>query len=57
MVSGAWTFTISFDLIVVFRECEDYLDSFADDTTPYSCTEDIFSVVTHLQRIRKNFFK
>ena len=57
MVSGAWTFTISFDLIVVFLECEDYLDSFADDTTPYSCTEDIFAVVTHLQRIRKNFFK
>ena len=42
------------DLIDLFLECEDdNINSYADDTTPYSCTQDIPSVISELQRITK----
>ena len=44
----------SVDLIDLFLECEDdNITSYADDTTPYSCAQDISSVISELQRIAK----
>ena len=41
----------------MFLECEDdNISSYADDTTPYSCAQDISSVVSELQRITKKIF-
>ena len=38
------------DLIDLFFECDDSeIASYADDTTPYSCADDIPSVITQLQ--------
>ena len=45
------------DLIELFLECDDdNITSYADDTTPYSCAQDISSVISELQRITKKFF-
>ena len=45
------------DLIDLFLECEDdNISSYADDTTPYSCAQDISSVISELQRITKKIF-
>ena len=45
------------DLIDLFLECEDdNISSYADDTTPYSCAQDISSVISELQKIAKTFF-
>ena len=45
-----------FDLIDFFLESEDdNITSYADDTTPYSCAQDIPSVISELQRITKKF--
>ena len=42
----------------MFLECEDYnINSNADDTTPYSCAEDMSSVITELQRIANKIFR
>ena len=44
------------DLIDLFLECEgNNNDSYADDTTPYSCAEDMSSVITELQRNARRF--
>ena len=44
------------DLIDLFLECEDdNISSYADDTTPYSCLQDISFVISELQRIAKKF--
>ena len=52
---GSLLFNI--DLIDLFLECEDdNISSYADDTTPYSCAQDISSVISELQRITKKFF-
>ena len=52
---GSLLFNI--DLIDLFLECEDdNISSYADDTTPYSCAQDISSVISELQRIAKNIF-
>ena len=54
-VLGPLLFNI--DLIDLFLECEDdNISSYADDTTPYSCAQDISSVISELQRITKKFF-
>ena len=54
-VLGSLLFDI--DLMNLFLECEDdNISSYADDTTPYSCAQDISSVISELQRIAKNFF-
>ena len=51
---GSLLFNI--DLIDVFLECEDdNISSYADDTTPYSCAQDISSVISELQKLLKNF--
>ena len=51
-VLGPLLFNI--DLTDLFLECEDgNINSYADDTTPYSCTQDIPSVISELQRITK----
>ena len=51
-VLGPLLFNI--DLIDLFLECEDdNISSYADDTTPYSCAQDISSVISELQRITK----
>ena len=51
-VLGLLLFNI--DLIDLFLECEDdNITSYADDTTPYSCAQDISSVISELQRIAK----
>ena len=51
-VLGPLLFNI--DLIDLFLECEDdNISSYADDTTPYSCAQDISSVISELQRIAK----
>ena len=34
-----------------------YLNSYADDTTLYSCAEDMSSVITELQRIANKIFR
>ena len=45
------------DLTDLFLECEDdNISSYADDTTPYFCAQDISSVISELQRIAKNIF-
>ena len=52
---GSLLFNI--DLIDLFLECEDdNISSYADDTTPYSCAQDISSVISELQRITKKIF-
>ena len=44
------------DLIDLFLECEDdNITSYVDDTTLYSCVQDIF-VISELQRIAKTIF-
>ena len=44
-ISGPLLFNI--DLIDLFFECDDSeIASYADDTTPYSCADDIPSVIT-----------
>ena len=44
------------DLVNLFLECEDdKISSYADNTTPYSCLQDISSVISELQRITKKF--
>ena len=54
-VLGPLLFNI--DLTDLFLECEDNdISSYADDTTPYSCAQDILSVISELQRITKKFF-
>ena len=41
----------------MFLECEDdNITSYADDTTPYFCAQDIPSVISELQRIAKKNF-
>ena len=51
-VIGLLLFNI--DLTDLFLECEnDNISSYADDTTPYSCAQDISSVISELQRIAK----
>ena len=50
---------ILFNIVLtdLFLECEDdNISSYADDTTPYSCTQDISSVISELQRIAKKSF-
>ena len=55
-VLGPLLFNI--DLIDLFLECEDdNINSYADDTTPYSCAEDMSSVFTDLQRIANKIFR
>ena len=55
LVLGPLLFNI--DLIDLFLECEDdNISSYADDTTPYSCAQDISSVISELQRIAKKNF-
>ena len=45
------------DLIDLFLECEnDNISNYADDTTLYSCAQDISSVTSELQSISKSFF-
>ena len=45
------------DLTDLFLKCEDdKITSYADDTTPYFCAQDISSVIFEIQRIAKNFF-
>ena len=42
------------DLIHFFLECDDDNNtSYADDTTPYYCAQDISSVISELQKIVK----
>ena len=42
------------DLTDLCLECEDdNISSHADDTTPYSCAQNISSVISELQRITK----
>ena len=52
------TLLFNIDLIHLFLECEDNnINSYADDTTPYSCAEDMSSVITKLQRIVSKIFR
>ena len=45
------------DLIDLFLECEDgNITSYTDETTPYSCAQDISSVIFELQRIANKIF-
>ena len=45
------------EIIELFRECEDdNANSYADDTTPYSCAGDMSSLITELQRIANKIF-
>ena len=45
------------DLIDLFVECEDdSITNYAVDTTPYSCAQDILSVISELRRITKKMF-
>ena len=54
-VLGLLLFNI--DLTELFLECEHgNITSYADDTTRYSCAQDISSVISELQRIGKNIF-
>ena len=54
-VLGLFLFNI--DLIDLFLECQDYnMNSYADDITPYSCTQDISSVISELRKIDQNIF-
>ena len=53
-VLGPLLFNI--DLIDLLFECEDdSITSFAHDTIPYPCAQDISSVISELQRISKKF--
>ena len=55
LVLGPLLFNIY--LIDMFLECEDdKISSYADDATPYSCAQDISSVISELQKIAKKFF-
>ena len=55
LVLGPLLFNIY--LIDMFLECEDdQISSYADDATPYSCAQDISSVISELQKIAKKFF-
>ena len=46
------------DLTDLFLECEeDNINSYADDTSSYSCAEDMSSVITELQRIANKIFR
>ena len=55
LVLGLLLFNI--DLIDLLFECQDdNISSYADDTTPYSCTQDVSSVISELQRIAKKIF-
>ena len=48
---------VNMDLIDLFFECDDSeIASYADDTTPYSCTDDIPSVITQLQSTASKLF-
>ena len=50
------TLLFNIDLIDLFLECEDgNITSYADDTTPYFCAQDISSVISEVQRIAKKF--
>ena len=42
------------DLFLVFEG--DNITSYADEATPYSCAQDISSVISELQRIAKKIF-
>ena len=45
------------DLIDLFFECDDSeIASYADDTTPYSCANDIPSVIKQLQSVASKLF-
>ena len=45
------------DLINLFLECEaNNINSYMNDTTPYTCAEQICSVITELQRIANKTF-
>ena len=47
----------SIDLIDLFFECDDSeIVSYADDITPYSCADDIPSVITQLQSTASKLF-
>ena len=55
-VFGLLLFTM--DLIDMFLECnDDNINSYANDTTPYSCAEDMSSVITELKRIANKIFR
>ena len=55
-VLGPLLFNIN--LIDLFVECEDdNINSYAVDTTSYSCPENISSVITNLQRTAKKKFR
>ena len=42
------------DLMDLFLECvDDNNSSYADDTTSYSCAQDVSSVISELQRVTK----
>ena len=44
-------------MIDLFLECEDdKITSYVDDTTPYSCAQDISSIISKLQRIAEKIF-
>ena len=46
------------DLVDLFLECEvDNINSYVDDTTPYSFAENMSSVITKLQRIANKIFR
>ena len=54
-VLGPFLFNI--DLIHLFFECDDSeIASYADDTTPYTCADDIRNVITQLQPTASKFF-
>ena len=47
--SVLWPSLFNIDLIDLFLECEDdNINSYEDDTTPYSCPKDISSVISEL---------
>ena len=53
-ILGSLLFNI--DLIDLFYECEESnIASYADDTTPYSCTKDTQTVISELKSLT-NFF-
>ena len=53
-VLGPLLFNI--DLVDLFLECEDdSISSYADDTTPNSCAQNISSVISELQKLLKKF--
>ena len=45
------------DLIDLLLKCEDdNINGYADNTTSYSCADDVSSVITKLQNIADNIF-